>query len=263
MLECVVNVSLGVPGRALDAIVAAANSELLDLHSDAHHNRSVLTLLGSEAPRSVAAAAVAHIDLRGHVGVHPRIGAVDVVPFVPVGSTPFEEAVAARDAFAAWAGSELSLPCFLYGPERSLPDVRRGAFSSFPPDAGPPVPHPTAGACAVGARTVLVAYNVWLAGVGLDTGRAIARSLRGPAVRALGLQVGPGPHDVQVSMNLVDPARFGPADAYDAVRSQAPVARAELVGLVPRSVLAAVPRARWAALDLAEDRTIEARVEAL
>jgi glutamate formiminotransferase len=195
--------------------------------------------------------------------VHPRIGAVDVVPFVALGSTPFARAVEARDAFAAWAGSALSLPCFLYGPERSLPDVRRGAFTSFPPDAGPPAPHPTAGACAVGARPVLVAYNVWLAGAGLDTARAIARSLRGPAVRALGLQVGPGAADVQVSMNLVDPAAFGPAEAYDAVRAEAPVARAELVGLVPRSVLEATPQDRWTELDLAEDRTIEARAEAL
>jgi glutamate formiminotransferase len=108
-----------------------------------------------------------------------------------------------------------------------------------------------------------VAYNVWLAGAGLGAAQAIARSLRGPAVRALGLQVGPGAGDMQVSMNLVDPASFGPAEAYDAVRAQAPVARAELVGLVPRSVLEATPRGRWAELDLAEDRTIEARAEAL
>ena len=142
--------------------------------------------------------------------------------------------MAARDSFASWAGAELGLPCFLYGPERTLPEVRRGAFSVLSPDAGPSDPHPTAGACAVGARRPLVAYNLWLESAGLDVARAIARSLRGPAVRALGLPVG---DSVQVSMNLVDPLVVGPADVYDQVAAIARIARAELVGLVPRAVL--------------------------
>lgn len=253
------NVSEGRSAEVLDAMAAAAGPDLLDVHADPDHHRAVLTLLGEDAPRAVARVAVDRIDLRGHAGAHPRIGAVDVVPFVPLGATPFAAAVAARDRFAAWAAADLAVPCFLYGPERSLPEVRRSAFAGLLPDTGPSRPHPTAGAAAVGARTVLVAYNLWLAEPDLAAARRLARSLRGPAVRALGLAVG---GDVQVSTNLVDPATVGPAEVFDRVAAEVTVARAELVGLVPRSVLDAVPRRRWAALDLAEDRTIEARVAA-
>jgi glutamate formiminotransferase len=245
---------------ALPAIAAAAGAALLDLHQDGDHNRSVLTLAGADldaAVQAVASAAVTGIDLRVHHGAHPRIGALDVVPFVALeGSTP-SDALAARDRFAAWAGAALALPCFLYGPERTLPEVRRRAWGDLAPDTGPDAPHPTAGACAVGARDVLVAYNLWLAEPDLATAKAIAAGLRAPAVRALGLQVGAA---VQVSLNLVDPARVGPADVYDAVRAQAAIARAELVGLVPRSVLQVVDPQRWAELDLSDDRTIEARL---
>ena len=262
MLASAINVSEGRPGRALDAIVASAGDGLLDLHRDEHHNRSVLTFAGPrdhvlQAARRVAQAAVAHIDLRDHHGVHPRIGALDVVPFTPLEHATLADAVAARDEFAAWAGAELLLPCFLYGPDRTLPDVRRLAFGTLAPDTGPPAPHPTAGACAVGARPVLVAYNVWLAQPDLALARSIARAIRGQAVRALGLAVGTA---VQVSMNLVDPKAVGPLDAYEFVAARAPVARAELVGLVPGWVLDAVPRDRWRELDLDLDRTIEGRL---
>jgi glutamate formiminotransferase / 5-formyltetrahydrofolate cyclo-ligase len=125
------------------------------------------------------------------------------------------------------------------------------------PDAGGPLPHPTAGAVAVGARDVLVAYNVVLAVPDLRLAREVAAAVRGPGLRALGLRVGP---DVQVSMNLVRPRELGPADAYDAVAARAAVRQAELVGLVPEDVLRAVDPARWATLDLAEDRTIESRL---
>lgn len=247
---------------ALPAVVAAAGPALVDLHEDVDHNRSVVTLVSADlddAVRRVASAAVAGIDLRDHRGAHPRIGALDVVPFVALdGSTP-ADAVAARDRFAAWAGEALELPCFLYGPERTLPEIRRRAWAGLAPDTGPHEPHTTAGACAVGARDVLVAYNLWLAEPNLATAKAIAAELRGPAVRALGLQVGAA---VQVSLNLVDPARVGPADVYDAVNARTTIARAELVGLVPLSVLRAIDPGRWAQLDLAEDRTIEARVGA-
>ena len=112
----------------------------------------------------------------------------------------------------------------------------------------------------IGALTpTLVAYNVVLAGADLDRARAVAAAVRGPAVRALGLAVG---EEVQVSMNLVAPAEVGPAAAYDAVAARAPVRRAELVGLVPEAVLRSVDPGRWPALDLAEDRTIEARLAA-
>jgi glutamate formiminotransferase / 5-formyltetrahydrofolate cyclo-ligase len=257
VLECVINVSEGRDRSAVDAIAAAAGPSLLDVHADPHHNRAVLTLFGSgveEAARALTTEAVRRIDLRLHVGVHPRLGAVDVVPFVPVGDTSMNVAVAARDRFAAWAAQELRVPCFLYGPERTLPDVRRHAFTGLAPDFGGPVAHPTAGAICVGARPVLVAYNVWLAeGVDVAVARQVAREIRGPALRALGLDVG---GRAQVSMNLVDPYRLGPAEAYDAVAARAPVAGAELVGLVPAGVLGAVPAGRWAELDLAPSRAL-------
>ncbi len=142
MLECVVNISEGRRLDVVDSVAASAGVDLLDVHHDGDHHRSVLTLVGQDAARSVAATAVAAIDLRTHRGAHPRLGAVDVVPFVPLGSSTLDDALAARDAFGAWAGRELGLPCFVYGPERSLPDVRRHAFVSLQPDYGPGRPHP-------------------------------------------------------------------------------------------------------------------------
>jgi glutamate formiminotransferase len=262
VLECVVNLSEGRDESALDAIAGTAGDALLDVHRDPHHHRAVLTLVGEDAPRAVATAAVARLDLRSHDGVHPRLGVVDVVPFVALeGSTP-GDAVAARDAFATWMAEATGVPCFRYGDDRSLPEVRRRAFRDLAPDTGPPAPHPTAGACAVGARPPLVAYNVWLEGGDLAAARAIAAAARRPVLRALGLQVG---DRLQVSMNLVAPAELGPADAYDVVRALAvergtSLAGAELVGLLPAAVLDAVPRSRWDELDLADDRTIEARL---
>ncbi|MEY2571480.1 MAG: glutamate formiminotransferase / 5-formyltetrahydrofolate cyclo-ligase, partial [Acidimicrobiaceae bacterium] len=149
MLGSVINVSEGHDGPVLAAIVEAAGEPLLDVHRDVHHNRAVLTLAGpdvEQAAQRVAREAVRFIDLRQHEGVHPRIGALDVVPFVPLGGSTMADALGARDRFARWAAAALELPCFLYGPERSLPEVRRGAFTSFAPDVGPSRPHPTAGA---------------------------------------------------------------------------------------------------------------------
>ena len=275
LLECVVNVSEGRDAGVVRAIARAGGTTVLDVHSDPDHNRSVLTLAGpgpelEAAAQAVARATLERIDLRRHDGVHPRLGALDVVPFVPLGSggtvdpgggdlTP---AVEARDRFAAWAGGELALPCFVYGPERTLPEVRRHAFSELGPDTGPPRPRPGAGACAVGARPVLVAYNVWLTTPELSVARALAAAIRGPQVRALGLAVAGG---TQVSCNLVDPLGFGPGELYDAVARLAAdagtgVARAELVGLVPTAVVDDVAPGRRRVLDLAPDRTIEARL---
>jgi glutamate formiminotransferase len=202
---------------------------------------------------------VASLDLRSHTGVHPRLGVVDVVPFVPVGAATIDDAIAHRDDFARWLADAHGVPAFVYGPERSLPDVRRHAFVDLRPDHGPAEPHPTAGATAVGARPLLVAYNVWLDGVALDEARVIARAIRSPEVRALAFAV---EDTVQVSMNLVQPLEVGPAAVYDLVAAAAPIRRAELVGLVPDAVRSAIPRARWAELDLDGDRTIEARLEA-
>ncbi len=265
MLECVVNVSEGRRPDVVSSLASAAQPCLLDVHADPHHNRSVFTLAGDDveqAARSLAKAAVGALDLGDHHGVHPRLGVLDVVPFVPLDGTELEEAIAARHRFAQWAGKTLLLPCFLYGPERSLPEVRKTAFHTLAPATGPELPHPTAGACAVGARTVLVAYNVWLATDDLDMARSIATALRNPFLRLLGFDVG---GRIQVSCNLVDPLILGPDEVYTAIQERAiaagtDVTGAELVGLIPSKVLEAIPTDRWATLGLSEDLTIEARL---
>lgn len=258
-LACVVNISEGRDADVIGGLTEACGADLLDLHTDPDHNRSVFTLVGEDAPRHLARAAVETIDLRTHEGVHPRLGVVDVVPFVALDG---EDATASRNRFARWAADELDLPCFLYGPERSLPDVRRQAFATLLPDLGRSTPHPTAGACAVGVRSPLVAYNVWLDGDALDAAFEVARRVRGPHLRALGLQVG---DRVQVSMNLIDPGTLGPDVAFDLVAREAealgfPAQGAELVGLVPRAVLDRIPSERWASLNLSATRTIEHRL---
>lgn len=268
MLECVVNISEGVRPDVVAAVARAAGSALLDVHRDAWHHRAVLTLAGPEvveAAEAVAAAAVGSIDLVTHAGAHPRLGVVDVVPFVPIGSgrvapaPDLGQALRARGVFARFAAERLGLPCFIYGPERSLPEVRRGAFTTLAPDFGPTEADPHAGAVCVGARAPLVAYNLWLADADLDLARRVARALRAPEVRALAMVVG---DHVQVSCNLVAPWRVGPGAVFDEVAVLARVERAELVGLVPAEVLRNEPVSRWERLDLGEERTIEARLAA-
>jgi glutamate formiminotransferase len=264
VLECVVNIAEGRDDERLARLVECCGADLLDVHRDPHHHRSVFTLVGEEAPRRLAAGAVQLIDLAAHRGVHPRIGVVDVVPFVALDGSTSADALAARDRFCAWAADELMLPCFRYGPERTLPEVRRDAFATLVPDCGPPHPHPTAGACAVGVRPPLVAYNVWVSAPDLPTVRRVAAAVRRPALRTLGLKVG---DRFQVSCNLVAPDELGPAEATalvdEAGRSVgALVEGCELVGLVPRSVLDRIDPAEWSRLDLAADRTIEARIRA-
>jgi glutamate formiminotransferase len=257
MLECVMNVSEGRDAGVLAALRAAAGRDCLDVHADPFHHRAVFTLVGADAPRALAAEAIARIDLRQHSGVHPRIGVVDVVPFVALEGSTETDALAARDAFGDWAAGTLGVPGFAYGPERSLPDVRRRAFTNLKPTWGPPAPHPTAGAACVGVRPLLVAYNVWLVDADLALARQVAAAVRGPDLRTLGLQVG---DRVQVSMNLVAPERLGPAAVVDLVAGHEEVAGTELVGLIPEAVLMATDPARWAELDLAAERTIEARL---
>lgn len=269
-LECVVNVSEGRDESLLSDLAAVCGRPLLDLHSDPHHHRSVFTLSGrrsevEESARALATAVVEKVDVSSHRGVHPRIGALDVVPFVNLavaGSDLVDgddaPALQARDRFAGWAGETLGLPCFLYGPSRTLPEVRRLAWRGLLPSSGPAAPHPTAGAAAVGARRALVAYNLWLGSDDLTLARRIAAALRGPHVRTLALQVG---SSVQVSCNLIDPWIVGPGAVFDAVASQAAISRSELVGLVPRGVLRAEPPHRWEELDLDPSRTIEARLQ--
>ncbi len=275
-LECVVNVSEGRDPDVLAKLAVACGGVLLDVHRDPDHHRAVLTLGGpaeqvERGARALAAVAMAALDLTGHAGRHPRIGVVDVVPFVPLGPAldpDLGPAVAARDRFAGWAAAELWVPCFLYGPlpdgrHRSLPEVRRGAFGVLSPDYGPATPHPTAGACAVGARPVLLAYNLWVTGGTLELVRSVASAIRGPAVRSLGLDLS---GRLQVSCNLLNPYEVGPAQVHDTVdrllrKDGARVAGCELVGLAPAAVLATVPRSRWAELDLRSEATIEARLE--
>jgi glutamate formiminotransferase len=253
MLECVINVSEGRRTAVVDAIGAAAGAALLDVHTDADHHRSVLTVAGDdveEAAFAVVAEAVRRIDLRAHVGVHPRLGAADVVPFVPLAGSTMADAVAARDALATRITDELGVPCVRYGEdERTLPEVRREPGIE---------PHPSAGICCVGARPLLVAYNLWLAPPAtLADAKRIAAEIRSPTLRTLGLAVGV---QVQVSCNLIEPSTTGPDAAFDAVAARAPIARAELVGLAPASVLAPIPQDRWEQLDLSMPRTIEARL---
>jgi glutamate formiminotransferase len=254
VLECVINVSEGRRPDVVEPIAVAAGPSLLDVHVDGAHNRAVFTLAGPEVEadaRALATAAVEAIDLGFHVGAHPRTGAVDVVPFVPLAASTMDDAVAARDRFATWMTETLTVPCRTYGPDGpSLPELRRELRDV----AG----HPTAGVTCVGARPLLVAYNVWLrAGVGVDVARSIASEVRGPALRALGIDVG---GQAQVSFNLIDPLAVGPDAAFDAVATRAAVERAELVGLVPAAVLHAIRPGRWEELDLAPSSTIEARL---
>jgi glutamate formiminotransferase len=276
LVECVINISEGRDARLLSLLDASAGPLLLDRHSDPDHHRSVYTLVGpapdvAAAARALATATVEALDLRAHQGAHPRFGVLDVVPFVPYepGQPPPHDLRAVqglRDDFARWLATELGVPSFLYGPLpgggwRTLPDVRRGAFSSLLPYAGPDHPHDTAGACAVGARAVLVAYNVWVSS--LAVARRVAPGLRSSSVRALGLAVG---DRAQVSCNLVDPIHVGPEQLFDAVTARlatqgGAVLGAELVGLLPRAVLGSTEASRWAELGLADGLTVESRLE--
>jgi glutamate formiminotransferase len=230
----------------------------------------------AEASRALATATLAHLDLRRHRGAHPRLGVLDVVPFVPYepgrpAPGDLAAAVTQRDRFARWLGEDMGVPSFLYGPlpggrTRTLPELRRLAFGPAPggllPDRGPAQADPRRGATAVGARRVLVAYNVWVSSA--EVARRVAPLVRGPEVRALGLAVGAR---AQVSCNLVDPDDYGPARLYDAVAALVRdaggrVDGGELVGLIPEAVLAAVPPDRRAELGLSEEATVESRLAA-
>lgn len=266
MLECVINVSEGKDLRLIDrlaeTVAGTPGGQLLDIHSDADHNRSVFTLTGVEAPRALTRRCVELLDIAGHSGVHPRLGVVDVVPFVALDGSSHADALAARDGFAQWAADELGLPVFLYGPERTLPDIRRGAWTSVQPDRGPDRPHPTAGAVCVGVRPVLIAYNVLLTTTELTIAKGIAARLRRPGLRTLAFMVR---GNAQVSMNIVDADHISVSDAYDAVAAEAAatgarVVGAELVGLVTERHLQMNDPSRWAQLDIGPNRTVESRL---
>jgi glutamate formiminotransferase len=279
VLECIANLSEGRRGDVLERLADACRPDLLDVHTDEDHHRSVFTIAGPRADRVEAAvrrlatAAAAHLTLAAHEGVHPRIGVIDVVPFVALPPTPEAIAVAAATAFARWIGETLSVPAFLYDladPEhRNLPSVRRDAFTTRVPDAGPAHPDPRLGACAVGARPPLVAVNVELDRDDLELARAVAHEVRErdgglPGVRALGLPLASRDR-AQVSMNLVDLGATGLESACLAVRDRLAargvgVARVELVGLLPAAVLDACSTAFREWSGISADATIEARV---
>lgn len=269
MFECVINVSEGRRRALLDELSASAGPSLRDRHSDVAHHRSVFTLINDAESlvrdvRSLITRAYELIDLRTHAGVHPRFGAVDVIPFVALETSERAAACELRDETAQWLAASFQVPVFLYGTlgdgsTRSLPLVRRNAFAGLEPDFGPGQPSPSRGAAAVGCRDVLVAWNLWLEGVTLDQARAMATSLRSAALRTLAFAFD---DVVQVSCNVVDVDEVRLSQVYDAVRARlnpgARIARSELVGLAPRSLVERESPDRWSQLDLSLERTIEA-----
>lgn len=251
MLTCPVNVSEGRDPAVLDALRRAAGPHLVDLHADADHHRCVLTLADPEPDRlldalgRLARTVVAHVDLTHHDGVHPRLGALDVVPFVALAPTPPEVALRAAEHAAHRIAAELGIPVFRYddaAPDhRSLPTVRRRAFRDLPPDLGPAAPHPRVGATAVGARRPLVALNLEV-DLPVAAAAAVAAAVREagggmPGVRALAFRL-LRRGVTQVSLNVTDLERTGVEEAVVAVGELVTarggtLLRVELVGLVP------------------------------
>jgi glutamate formiminotransferase len=260
-LEAVPNFSEGCDRATIDAIAAAlaARARLLDVHSDVDHNRSVYTLVGDEdqlAEALLAAIACARdrIDLRRHEGAHPRIGAADVVPIVPIHPDDRDRAGAVARRLAERIAGELELPVFFYAdlaPGRGPAFFRRGGpeelqrrldAGELAPDLGPSRLHLSAGGVIVGARAPLIAFNVNLAGASVDIARAIARVVRErdggfPGVRALGLEL-PEAGFAQVSMNVEDWEAAALHEIVGRIEQEArargvAVAGSELVGLMP------------------------------
>lgn len=263
MFECVPNFSEGVRPEVLRALHDAAEVPgvaVLGFDHDPDHNRAVLTLLGpadalAEAAFRTILTAVGCIDVREHQGLHPRLGAADVVPFVPWRGADMAGAIALARDLGERVGRELHVPVYLYGEaasredRRNLTNVRRGEFEGLanrmaadPPDFGPPGPHPSAGAVAIGARPILIAFNVYLTTDDVRVARAVARAVRGSSgglvgVKALAMDTRTRGR-VQVSMNLTDYRNTSLPQALEMVRQEArrfgvAVCETELVGLMP------------------------------
>jgi glutamate formiminotransferase / 5-formyltetrahydrofolate cyclo-ligase len=270
IIECIPNVIEGRRADVVERLAAALRSvagiRLLDYSSDASHNRSVFTLAGEADPLKTATLvlfeqAVEAIDLRQHRGEHPRLGAVDVVPFVPIEGVTMKECVALATDVAAAVADRFGVPIYLYeeasnNPMRkNLEDIRRGEFEGlaqkmglpgWAPDFGPPAPHPSAGASVIGARMPLIAYNINLQTDRLDVAKKIAAAIRYSSgglryVKAMGIAI----EDrgiVQVSMNLTDYEKTPIFRVFDLVRREAArygvtVLESEIVGLVPSAAL--------------------------
>lgn len=260
MLECVINVSEGSNREIISTISDAAGTSLADVHSDTYHNRSVFTLLGPlvyQDSLSLTAKAFELLDIRNHLGVHPRIGVVDVVPFVPIENTSMLEAIAIRHEYARHISQSYGVPIFTYGENRTLPMIRRNAFTALNPDYGPQQPHERFGAISVGARPVLVAYNLYLRSSNMAEAKEIAKDVRSDYFRTLALQVG---DQIQISANLIDPLSNGILEFYSQVNRRSEVKHGELVGLAPLSVIENVPKVLWNMLDLSTKKSIEHHV---
>ncbi|TMA04459.1 MAG: glutamate formimidoyltransferase [Methanobacteriota archaeon] len=271
IVECVPNFSEGRRKEVVDAIAQAIASvpgvRVLDRQMDADHNRSVITFVGDRTAVAQAAfrgaqKAVELIDMSMHHGEHPRVGALDVLPFVPIAGVTMDDCVALARSVGKRIADELQVPVYLYEAaatrldRRALPDVRRGEYEGLKteietnpdrtPDFGPRRLHPTAGACIVGARPVLIAWNVNLRTADIRVAKRIAKAIREsdgglPAVRAKGFELADRGL-VQVSMNMVDYRKTSLVQAYEAIRSLAAkegveIAESEIVGLVPLDAL--------------------------
>ena len=272
LVECVPNFSEGRRREVIDAIVAEArtrNVKILDVESDADHNRSVLTFVGSpkavqEAMMAVSAKAIELIDLNNHQGQHPRMGAVDVIPFIPISDVTMEDCIKIANEFGAGYATRFGVPVYLYEeaatrPDRkNLADIRKGEFEGLreeigrnpdrTPDFGPNQIHPTAGATAIGARKILIAYNVNLGTTDISVAKQIAKQIRSKdggftAVKALGFDL-KDRGMVQVSINMVDYKASQLYKVFELVRTLAasfgvPVVASEVVGLIPMDALSA------------------------
>jgi glutamate formiminotransferase len=271
LIECVPNFSEGRDSARIDALVAAMTgvpgAAILDCHRDPDHNRTVITVAGE--PSAVAEAALRGvgaarelIDLNRHRGAHPRIGAMDVLPFVPIEGVTMQDCVALAHRVGHEIWERYQIPVYFYEaaalrPARAaLEQVRKGQFEGLredaaldperAPDVGGPHFHPTAGAIAVGARTFLIAYNINLNTPDVAIADKIARAVRAsngglPGVKALGIALA-SRGITQVSMNLTDFEQTSLQQAYDAVRREAArygcsIAGSEIVGLIPRKAL--------------------------
>ena len=270
VIECVPNVSEGrrmeVVNALVDAVGRTPSVRLLDYSSDTAHNRSVLTMAGDATSLKTAVvalfeAALPRIDLRQHTGEHPRLGAVDVVPFVPITDVTMDECVRLAKETAAEVADRFQVPVYLYeeasgNPARkNLEDIRRGEFEGleakmsapgWAPDFGPARPHPTAGATVMGARMPLIAYNINLATNRLDVAKKIAAAIRFSSggfryVKAMGIAL----EDrgiVQVSINLTNHEKTPMFRVFEAVKQEAArygvtILESEIVGLVPEAAL--------------------------
>lgn len=271
LIECIPNVSEGRRPEVVAAVRNAAVSAgpgvlLLDWTSDADHNRSVLTFLGDgpalvRAMEAMVAEALVHVDLTKHEGAHPRLGAVDVIPFVPIRGASAADCVALAKELGARLAEKYGLPIYLYEDaasseaRRNLAAIRKGEFEGlaekmkspdWKPDFGPDAPHPTGGATVVGARSPLVAYNINLGTADLSIADRIAKSIRHLSggyrfVKAMGVKL-EARGIVQVSINMTNTEKTPLHRIFETVRSEAerfgvPVVGSEIIGLVPQAAL--------------------------